>query len=142
MAVRPGTLRALATSDEHATLFFTDATDTCAPGAPAGAGDAPHLRRAGAGRPRSAARSTVLDCTLLAQRSSSGRVAFAAYPTEQESAGAWWTESGPQLPADARCRWATTTRAGSRPPPPPVHGHCSSPAARGAGPGAGGLADG
>jgi hypothetical protein len=41
------------------------------------------------------------DCTLLVQRSTSGRVAFAAYPTEQESAGAWWTESGPQLPADA-----------------------------------------
>lgn len=41
------------------------------------------------------------DCTVLAQRSSSGRVAFAAYPTEQESAGAWWTESGPRLPADA-----------------------------------------
>jgi hypothetical protein len=28
-------------------------------------------------------------------------VAFAAYPTEDERAGAWWTESGPQLPADA-----------------------------------------
>jgi hypothetical protein len=41
------------------------------------------------------------DCTLLAQRSASGRVAFAAYPTEQESAGAWWTESGPALPSDA-----------------------------------------
>ena len=38
---------------------------------------------------------------VLAQRSASGRVAFAAYPTEQESAGAWWTESGPQLPSDA-----------------------------------------
>jgi hypothetical protein len=41
------------------------------------------------------------DCTLLAQRSASGRVAFAAYPTEDEEAGAWWTESGPALPADA-----------------------------------------
>ena len=28
-------------------------------------------------------------------------MAFAAYPTEEESAGAWWTESGPELPADA-----------------------------------------
>lgn len=28
-------------------------------------------------------------------------MAFAAYPTQQESAGAWWTESGPQLPAEA-----------------------------------------
>ena len=28
-------------------------------------------------------------------------MAFAAYPTEEEQAGAWWTESGPQLAADA-----------------------------------------
>ncbi|CAM5665108.1 putative protein OS=Streptomyces tendae OX=1932 GN=GUR47_31885 PE=4 SV=1 [Streptomyces tendae] len=42
------------------------------------------------------------DCTLLAQRSAaSGRVAFAAYPTELEEMGAAWTESGPALPADA-----------------------------------------
>jgi hypothetical protein len=44
---------------------------------------------------------------LLAQRSASGRVAFAAYPTEQESAGAWWTESGPALPSDAGVSLAT-----------------------------------
>lgn len=41
-------------------------------------------------------------CTLLAQRAAgSGRVAFAAYPAEEESAGAWWTESGDAVGADA-----------------------------------------
>ena len=99
--VRPGTLRALATSAEHTTLFYADDSgDLCAwrPGtkpvtllASAGPGPASVIRCELDGH----------DCTLLAQRSASGRVAFAAYPTEQESAGAWWTESGPQLAADA-----------------------------------------
>ncbi|MEU0243928.1 hypothetical protein ABZ192_06280 [Streptomyces sp. NPDC006235] len=99
--VRPGTLRALATSPEHTTLFFTDTSgDLCAwrPG------EKPVTLIASAGPgPVSAVRCEIegYDCTVLAQRSSSGRVAFAAYPTEQESAGAWWTESGPQLSADA-----------------------------------------
>ncbi|MDH6625866.1 hypothetical protein M2271_003677 [Streptomyces sp. LBL] len=99
--VRPGTLRALATSAESSTLFFTDTSgDLCAwrPGSK----PATLLASTGSG-PVSAVRCELdgHDCTLLAQRSASGRVAFAAYPTEQESAGAWWTESGPQLPADA-----------------------------------------
>ncbi|MFI6930844.1 hypothetical protein [Streptomyces sp. NPDC050287] len=99
--VRPGTLRALATSPERTTLFYTDTSgDLCAwrPG------NKPVTLLACAGPgPVSAVRCELdgHDCTLLAQRSASGRVAFAAYPTEQESAGAWWTESGPQLPVDA-----------------------------------------
>ncbi|MER6180444.1 hypothetical protein [Streptomyces sp. NPDC001652] len=100
-SVRPGTLRALPTSPEHTTLFYTDdAGDLCAwrPGGKPLA----LLASAGPG-PVSAVRCELdgHDCTLLAQRSSSGRVAFAAYPTQQESAGAWWAESGPALPADA-----------------------------------------
>jgi len=99
--VRPGTLRALATSPDNTTLFFTDASgDLCAwrPGAK----PVTLLASVGPG-PVAAVRCELdgHDCTLLAQRSASGRVAFAAYPTEQESAGAWWTESGPQLPLDA-----------------------------------------
>ncbi|MEW2047687.1 hypothetical protein [Streptomyces sp. NPDC005476] len=99
--VRPRTLRALATSPEHTTLFYTDeAGDLCAwrPGSE------PVRVLAAAGPGPVAALRTELDghdCTLLAQRSASGRVAFAAYPTEKESAGAWWAEAGPQLPADA-----------------------------------------
>ncbi|MCT7352662.1 hypothetical protein N4P33_10825 [Streptomyces sp. 15-116A] len=100
--VRPGTLRALATSAEHTTLYFTDEGGELCAWRP---GDKPVtlLTSAGPG-PVSAVRCVIEghDCTVLAQRSASGRVAFAAYPTEQESAGAWWTESGPQLPADAR----------------------------------------
>ncbi|MFG2786539.1 hypothetical protein [Streptomyces sp. NPDC048419] len=99
--VRPGTLRALATSAESTTLFYTNGSgDLCAwrPG-----GKPVVLLPSTGPGPVAAIRCELdgHDCTLLAQRSSSGRVAFAAYPTEQESAGAWWTESGPQLPADA-----------------------------------------
>ncbi|MET9071521.1 hypothetical protein ABZX95_04885 [Streptomyces sp. NPDC004232] len=99
--VRPGTLRALATSPESTTVFFTDASgDLCAwrPG-----GEPAVLMPAAGPGPVAAIRCELdgHDCTLLAQRSASGRVAFAAYPTELESAGAWWTESGPRLPVDA-----------------------------------------
>ncbi|GGN73020.1 hypothetical protein GCM10011579_050730 [Streptomyces albiflavescens] len=100
--VRPGTLRALATSPESTTLFFTDESGDLCAWRPGGK-PVPLLAVAGPG-PVSAIRCELdgHDCTLLAQRSASGRVVFAAYPTEQESAGAWWAESGPQLPADAR----------------------------------------
>jgi hypothetical protein len=111
-AVRPGTLRALATSAGSTTLFFVDDTgDLCAwrPGDK----PVPLLAAAGPG-PVAAVRCELdgYDCTLLAQRSASGRVAFAAYPTEQETAGAWWTESGPHLSADAGV--ALTTDADGR----------------------------
>lgn len=100
-SVRPGTLRALATSPESSTLFYSDeAGDLCAwrPGTK----PVSLLASAGPG-PVSVIRCELdgFDCTLLAQRSADGQVAFAAYPTEQEAAGAWWTTSGPQLPVDA-----------------------------------------
>ncbi|MFH9734082.1 hypothetical protein [Streptomyces sp. NPDC017260] len=97
---RPGTLRALATSGENTTLFYTDVSGHLSAWRP---GTEPVALLPAAGPGRVAAVRCDLDghdCTLLAQCSSSGRVAFAAYPSEQESAGAWWTESGPQLPAD------------------------------------------
>ncbi|MFF7124685.1 hypothetical protein [Streptomyces sp. NPDC008240] len=100
-AVRPGTLHALATSPASTTVYYTDDSgDLCAwrPGTK------PVALLPAAGSGRVAAVRCELDghdCTLLAQRSASGRVAFAAYPTELESAGAWWTESGPHLPVDA-----------------------------------------
>ncbi|WP_406174532.1 hypothetical protein [Streptomyces sp. NBC_00996] len=100
--VRPGTLRALATSPESTTLFFTDESGDLCAWRPGGK-PVPLLVGAGPG-PVSAIRCELdgHDCTLLVQRSASGCAVFAAYPTEEESAGAWWTESGPQLPADAR----------------------------------------
>lgn len=100
-SARPGTLRALATSPESTTLFFTDESGALCAWRPGGA---PVALLTAAGPGRIAAVRCELDghdCTLLAQRSASGRVAFAAYPTEQETAGAWWTESGAQLPGDA-----------------------------------------
>ncbi|MET7288384.1 hypothetical protein [Streptomyces sp. NPDC005573] len=105
--VRPGTLYALATSAEHTTVFYTDGPgDLCAwrPGGP----PAVLLPAAGPG-PVTAVRCELdgHDCTLLAQCSAGNRVAFAAYPTQRESAGAWWTESGPVLPGDARVALAT-----------------------------------
>lgn len=105
--VRPGTLRALATSADRTTLFYTDDSGDLCAWRPGGKPVA-LLASAGPG-PVSAVRCELdgHDCTLLAQRSSSGRVAFAAYPTEQEAAGAWWAESGPQLPSDARVSLAT-----------------------------------
>lgn len=98
---RPGTLRALATSDENTTLYFTDASGHLSAWRP-GSKPVALLPVAGPG-PVAAVRCVLdgHDCTVLAQRSSSGRVAFTAYPSEQETAGAWWTESGEPLPADA-----------------------------------------
>jgi hypothetical protein len=100
--VRPGTLSALPTSKEHTTLFFADVDGMLHAWRP-GAAPIPLLRAAGPG-PVAALRCVIdgHDCTLLAQRSSTGRVVFAACPTEQESAGLWWTESGPHLPAGTR----------------------------------------
>ncbi|MEU7467446.1 hypothetical protein AB0A94_02585 [Streptomyces sp. NPDC044984] len=109
-SVRPGTLRALATSAAHTTLFFTDEQGELCAWRP-GADPVPLLAAAGPGHV-SAVRCAIEghDCTVLAQRSASGRVAFAAYPTEQERAGAWWTESGPRLPPDAKVAVALDER--------------------------------
>lgn len=103
-AVRPGTLCALATSTAHTTLYYTDESGELCAWRPGGRGKPVSLIVSAGPGPVSTVRCVIEghDCTVLAQRSASGRVAFAAYPTEQESAGAWWTESGPQLPADAR----------------------------------------
>ncbi|MET9497040.1 hypothetical protein [Streptomyces sp. NPDC006552] len=108
VVARPDSLRALATSAEHTTLFYTDDETG---GLWAWRGDEAPVRlmdAAGPG-PVTVVRCSLdgVDCTVLAQRAHSGRVAFAAYPTELESAGAWWTESGPALPPDARIALAT-----------------------------------
>ncbi|MFI5659024.1 hypothetical protein [Streptomyces sp. NPDC051684] len=99
---RPHTLRALATSSAHTTLFYAD--DDGGLYAWRGESDPVRLVAAAGDGPLTAMRCQLddVDCTLLAQRASGGRVEFAAYPTELESAGAWWTESGDPVPSDAR----------------------------------------
>ncbi|MEV5430296.1 hypothetical protein [Streptomyces sp. NPDC052701] len=100
--VEPGTLSALPTSKERTTLFFSGPDGMLYAWRPGGE-PAPLLAAAGPG-PVAALRCDIdgHDCTLLAQRSASGRVVFAAYPTEREAAGLWWTESGPSLPTGTR----------------------------------------
>ncbi|MFJ8080013.1 hypothetical protein ACIQ6Y_05195 [Streptomyces sp. NPDC096205] len=100
--VQPGTLAAQPTSKEHTTLFYADPDGMLHAWRP-DAEPRPLLAAAGPG-PVTVLRCDVdgLDCTILAQRSASGRVGFAAYPTEQETAGLSWTESGPQLPTGTR----------------------------------------
>ncbi|MFI2641060.1 hypothetical protein [Streptomyces sp. NPDC018610] len=106
-SVRPGTLRALATSAEETTVFYTDESGDLCAWRPGGK-PTTVLPAAGPG-PAAAVRCELdgHDCTLLAQRATSGRVAFAAYPTQEESAGAWWTESGPLVPVDAEVALVT-----------------------------------
>ncbi|MFJ9159999.1 hypothetical protein ACIRPS_24720 [Streptomyces griseoviridis] len=107
---RAGTLYALATSADATTLFYTDEAGGLCAWRPGGK-PVTVLPSAGPG-PVTAVRCLLdgHDCTVLAQRSASGRVAFAAYPTEHESAGAWWTESGPRLPSDAAVSLALDAR--------------------------------
>ncbi|AIS01092.1 hypothetical protein [Streptomyces glaucescens] len=102
VTIEPGTLAALPTSKEHTTLFYADPEGMLYAWRP-DAGPRALLPVAGPG-PVTVLRCDIdgHDCTLLAQRSASGRVAFAAYPTEQETAGLWWTESGPELPEGTR----------------------------------------
>lgn len=100
--VRPDTLCALATSAEHTTLFCTDTSGRLRAWRPGGT-PVPLLPAAGPGPVRAVRRATAgHDRTVLAQRSASGRIAFAAYPTRAEPSGARWTESGPPSPADAK----------------------------------------
>ncbi|MFE0675377.1 hypothetical protein [Streptomyces sp. NPDC058867] len=104
--VAPGTLGALPTSKEHTTLFYADGAGLLHAWRPDG-DPVPLIEAAGPG-PVAVLRCVLggHDCTLLAQRSASGRIAFAAYPTESESAGLWWTESGPALPEGSRVAMA------------------------------------
>ncbi|MFJ8942200.1 hypothetical protein ACIRG4_02730 [Streptomyces sp. NPDC102395] len=97
--VRPGTLRALATSSEETTLFYADDSGDLRAWRP-GSEPVTVAPVAGPG-PVAAVRCELdgRDVTLLAQRSTDGRVAFTAYRAGEEAADGW-TESGPTLPDD------------------------------------------
>ncbi|MET9422900.1 hypothetical protein ABZY06_19515 [Streptomyces sp. NPDC006540] len=97
----PGAFTALATSSGSVSLYFLDGggiVNVWAPGRSPYA--QPLVQAAGAG-PLVATRAMIggYDCTVLAQESGPGRVSFTAHPTEQESAGAWWSETDTGAPS-------------------------------------------
>lgn len=91
----PGAFTALATSSGSVSLYFVDGRGVVNVWAPGRLPYAhPLVQAVGAG-PLAATRAMIggYDCTVLAQESGPGRVSFAAHPTEQESTGAWWSET-------------------------------------------------
>ncbi|GAA4920120.1 hypothetical protein ACFPM3_00780 [Streptomyces coeruleoprunus] len=111
--VEPSSLTTEQTGDGRLTHFWHDAKDgTVQAWRPASPASAAVGAGAGTG-PVAALRTPVdgVDCTVLARRdAATGRPAIAAYPTEEESAGAEWTLTGdpcvgaPALALDGRGR--------------------------------------
>ncbi|MFC8273452.1 hypothetical protein ACFUJR_13155 [Streptomyces sp. NPDC057271] len=100
-AVTLGTLAAVTGPSGHVTLFYLDKDGHVCVWSPGRSPEAtPFVDAVGTG-PLAAASCRIdgFDCTVLAQQSADGRLALAAYPAEQETAGAKWTETGaPQGP--------------------------------------------
>ncbi|MEV2242904.1 hypothetical protein [Streptomyces sp. NPDC049970] len=97
---RPGTASGTGSHEDRITHFWRDEAtgDVVAYRLPAPGGEdvapAPLDGRAGRG-PLALSRCLVdgYDCTVLAQAEETGTLAVTAYPTEEESAGAWWTRT-------------------------------------------------
>ncbi|MEU3661499.1 hypothetical protein AB0E77_17340 [Streptomyces sp. NPDC032940] len=91
----PGTASALETAPDRATYYWAD---------PEAGGIVAHrpggwlipLGGAPAAEPVSVLRAPVdgYDCTVLAHRDAGGEVALAAFGTENEQSGVWWTPTG------------------------------------------------
>lgn len=91
-----GTLAAVTGPSGHVTLFYRDKAGGIRAWSPGRSLEPTRLADAvGTGR-LSATRCLIdgFDCTVLAQQSEDGRLALAAYPSEQEDAGAQWSETG------------------------------------------------
>ncbi|MFE7119783.1 hypothetical protein ACFU99_30635 [Streptomyces sp. NPDC057654] len=113
-AAAAGTASSAGTGETSVTHFWRDAEDGEVRAWRAGGEDEPEdavVSLGGAGTGPVALLRTAVDghdCTVLAQRTTAGRVAVAAYPTADESAGAFWSETGgecvgaPALALDAR----------------------------------------
>ncbi|MEU7580382.1 hypothetical protein AB0B50_22605 [Streptomyces sp. NPDC041068] len=119
LAPAPGSGTALETAPDRLTYYAADVLGTGVlahrPGEGGGDnGDGPVIPLGGSPGPgpTAALRTTVdgYDCTVLAHRTTTGRPALAAFPTEDEAAGLWWAETGepclgaPALALDARGR--------------------------------------
>ncbi|WP_137992682.1 hypothetical protein [Streptomyces vilmorinianum] len=96
-----GSLAAVTGPSGHVSLYYVDKEGRICVWTPGRSPEPrPFLDAVGEG-PLSATRCRIdgVDCTVLAQQSADGRLALAAFPVEQESAGAKWTETGePQVP--------------------------------------------
>ncbi|MFD4635030.1 hypothetical protein ACFVYR_05400 [Streptomyces sp. NPDC058284] len=112
-ASAPGSGTALETAPDRLTYYAADALGAgVLAHRPADGTAAAPLGGAPGPGPTAAVRATVEghDCTVLAHRTSGGRPGLAAFPTEDEGAGLWWTETGepclgaPSLALDARGR--------------------------------------
>ncbi|MEV4333028.1 hypothetical protein AB0K02_21190 [Streptomyces sp. NPDC049597] len=90
----PGTLSALATASGSVSLFFVDDEGVVQVWAPRRDPQPRPLMKAAGPGPLHLAPAMIegYACTVLAQETGEGgEVAFAAYPAENEEAGAWWT---------------------------------------------------
>ncbi|MFF5790388.1 hypothetical protein ACFY8P_36130 [Streptomyces sp. NPDC012693] len=95
-SVTMGTLAATTGPSGHATLFYLDADGrVCAWSPERSLEPTPLGDAAGTGR-LAATRCLIdgFDCTVLAQQAADGRLALAAYPSEQEAEGIRWSETG------------------------------------------------
>ncbi|WP_406063205.1 hypothetical protein OG462_32745 [Streptomyces sp. NBC_01077] len=95
-SVTMGTLAATTGPSGHATLFYLDADGQVRAWSPERALEPTVLGKAvGTGR-LAVTRCLIdgFDCTVLAQQSADGRLALAAYPSEQEAEGIQWSETG------------------------------------------------
>ncbi|MFG2498131.1 hypothetical protein ACGFSB_07895 [Streptomyces sp. NPDC048441] len=106
-----GSGAALETADDSLTYYAAEARGTGVSAHRPGAAAIPLGGTPDTG-PTSAVRTTIEghDCTVLAHRTRTGRPSLAAFPTEHEEAGLWWSETGepclgaPSLALDARGR--------------------------------------
>ncbi|MEU6882276.1 hypothetical protein [Streptomyces sp. NPDC046712] len=91
-----GTLAAVTGPSGHVSLYYCDKEGRVCVWSPGRSPQAmPFIAAVGTG-PLAASRCRIdgVDCTVLAQQSADGRLSLAAYPAEQEMAGAWWAETG------------------------------------------------
>ncbi|MFE5942703.1 hypothetical protein [Streptomyces sp. NPDC056480] len=95
-SVTMGTLAATTGPSGHVTLFYLDQEGQVRAWSPERELE-PTVLGPAVGTGRLAATRCLIDgfdCTVLAQRSADGRLALAAYPSEQEKQGIEWSETG------------------------------------------------
>lgn len=91
-----GTLAAVTGPSGHVTLFYVDKAGQVRAWSQ-GRDLEPTVLGEAVGTGRLAATRCLIDgydCTVLAQQSADGRLALAAYPSEQETEGIQWSETG------------------------------------------------